>query len=177
MRKKSEISNCERNEKSNIGEEANLHQQYFVWNIFCKISSRKMVNRWCIYRDAICGLVIMLWILHWNCVDKEVGGGQGMSMWRSCHLVSAALRVKKKVGMPSCVIISDSSPLFLFQKERVPRREDPKRMAWLATWESGTWSSWVRRAETVVGSVSSSLHLTNTEAIAWLRWSMIKLYK
>ena len=34
MRKKSEISNCEQNEKSNKGEEANLHQQSFVWNIF-----------------------------------------------------------------------------------------------------------------------------------------------
>ena len=177
MRKKIQISKCEWNKNFNIGEEANLQQQSFVWNVFWRISSMKMVNLWCIYRDAICRLATILWVLHWNCASKEIRRGQGMSMWRSGHLVSTALRVNKNVGIPIFVIISYSSPFFLFQKDHFPWWEAPKCMAWSATWESGIWSSWVRRFDNVVGRFSARLCLKNTEAVAWLWWCMIRLYK
>ena len=113
----------------------------FVWNVFWRISSRKMVNIWCIYRDAICGLTIMLWILHWNCAAKEVGGGKGMSMWRSSHLVSVALRVKKNIGLPSCVIISYSSPIFC--SKRIMSHEEKLQNAWHGQLHENLEFGWV----------------------------------
>ena len=63
--------------------------------------------------------------------------------------------------------MSVSSPLALVQRERVPRKDDPKRIIWSGMVEGGVcWSRW-RRSATVAGRVFERSLLMKTEAVAW----------
>ena len=83
-----------------------------------------------------CGFLIMFRIFHWKWLTELEGTLVGMIMCKSCHLVSAALRVKKNFELPICVIMLVNSDRRLFHKDRVPRRAELKRIIFSGNLES-----------------------------------------
>ena len=146
-----------------------LHQQSTAWRPFCRISSRKTVNMKCIYWAVRCGFLIMFWIFHWKWLFELEGTLVGMIMYKSCHLVLVALRVKNNVGVPICGIMSVRSDHHLFQKYHVPHRPEPTHIIFSSNIESGESRRHCRQSETFVGKLFSMYFFKKKLAFVWLR--------
>ena len=153
-----------------------MYQESIMWNPFWSTSSRNILNLLCMYCDVICGFDMMFWTFHWYSCGKPVGCLAGIRASKSGHFVSAALMVKKNVGVPCWLIIFVSSALLLFQYEGVPHNEDPNLATLSPIFSLGMSSNWLTSSSIVGGSVSSRFFLTKIEAVVLLQWHIITLY-